>query len=77
MEINPKTIHEELVAALGPNAPSYTTITRWAKRFHEEREDVNDHPRSARVHYPNLQAKIVNWLDKLSKIIHIQLIMKL
>ena len=46
LEIDPKTIHEELVTALGPGAPSYTTVTRWAKRFHEGREDVNDDPRS-------------------------------
>ena len=29
------------------------------------------------VQYPNLQLKIVNWFDKLSAMIHIQLIMKL
>ena len=32
---------------MGPSAPSYTTITRWAKRFRQGREDVNDDPRSA------------------------------
>ena len=48
LKIDPKTIHEELVTALGPSAPSYTTITRWAKRFREGREDVNDYPRSGR-----------------------------
>ena len=48
LEIDPKTIHEELVTALGPSAPSYTTVTRWAKRFREGREDVNDDPRSGR-----------------------------
>ncbi|CAF0880875.1 unnamed protein product [Rotaria sordida] len=46
--INPKTIHEELAIALGPNAPSYPTVTEWAKRFREGREDVNDDPRSGR-----------------------------
>ncbi|CAF1054698.1 unnamed protein product [Rotaria sordida] len=46
--INPKTIHEELAIALGPNAPSYPTVTEWAKRFREGREDVNDDPRSRR-----------------------------
>ena len=47
LQIDPKTIHEELVTALGPSAPSYATVARWAKRFHKGREDVNDHPRSA------------------------------
>jgi transposase len=46
--INPKTIHEEFVTALGPKAPSYPTIAEWAKRFREGREDVNDDPRSGR-----------------------------
>ena len=46
LEIDPKTIHEELVTTLGSSAPSYTTVTRWAKRFRQGREDVNDHPRS-------------------------------
>ncbi len=31
-----------------PNAPSYSTVVRWAKRFREGREDVNDEPRSDR-----------------------------
>ena len=29
------------------------------------------------VQYPNLQVKILNWFDKLSAMIHIQLMMKL
>ena len=32
---------------LGPSAPLYTTITRWAKHFRQGREDINDHPLSA------------------------------
>ena len=47
LQIVPKTIHEELVAALEPSAPSSTTVTRWAKRFHQGRANVNKHPRSA------------------------------
>ena len=35
LQIHPKTIHEALVTALGLGAPSYTTVTRWAKRFRE------------------------------------------
>ena len=30
-----------------PSAPSYTTATRWTKRFREGREEVDDHPQSA------------------------------
>ena len=74
LQIDPKTIHEELVTTLGPSTPSYTTVTRWAKRFRQGREDVNDHPRSSSAHYPNLQLKILNWFDNLSAMIHIQLI---
>jgi hypothetical protein len=48
LEIDAKTIHEELTTALGPNAPSYRTVARWASRFREGREDVNDDPRSGR-----------------------------
>ena len=29
-----------------PSLPSYTTVIRWTKCFHQGREDVNDHPRS-------------------------------
>ena len=41
LQIDPKTIHEELVTALGPSAPSYTTVTRWAKRFREGRAKMS------------------------------------
>ena len=45
LEIDPKTIHEELVTALESSAPLYTTVTRWVKRFREGRKDINDDPR--------------------------------
>ena len=32
---------------MGLSAPSYTTVTRWAKRFRQRRENVTDDPRSA------------------------------
>ena len=32
---------------MGSSAPSYTIVTRWAKRFRQRREDVNDYPRSS------------------------------
>ncbi|CAF1145434.1 unnamed protein product [Rotaria magnacalcarata] len=40
---------EQEEKSLGPSAPSYTTVTRWAKRFRKGREDVNDDPRSGRL----------------------------
>jgi histone-lysine N-methyltransferase SETMAR len=45
---DPTTIHQELSTAIGSNAPSYSTFARWAKRFREGREDVDDEPRSGR-----------------------------
>ena len=42
------TIHEELATPLGPDAPAYRTVAKWAKRFREGREDVNDDLRSGR-----------------------------
>ena len=36
------------------------TVTRWAKRFRQGRENVIDDPRSAHLHYHNLQVKIFN-----------------
>ena len=47
--INLKTIHEELATALGSKSPSYPTVAECAKHFREGRENVNDHPRSARL----------------------------
>ena len=32
---------------MGSNAPSYTTVTKWAKCFRQGREEVNDYLRSA------------------------------
>ena len=46
--IAPMTIHEELPTALGPDAPAYRTVAKWAERFREGREDVNDDLRSGR-----------------------------
>lgn len=46
--INPKTICDELTETLRPDAPSYSMVKNWAKRFREGREDVSDDPRSGR-----------------------------
>ena len=40
--IDAKIIHERLITALGPNAPSYRTVPKLASGFREGREDVND-----------------------------------
>ncbi|CAF1476432.1 unnamed protein product, partial [Didymodactylos carnosus] len=56
----PKTIHEELTTALGPNAPSYSTVARWAKRFREGREDFNDEPGPDEKSYITLGAHHLN-----------------
>ena len=69
LEIDPKIIHEELWDSVLHH--------RWAKRFRQRREDVSDHLRSVCVHYPNLEVKILIWFDKLSAMIHIQLMRKL
>ena len=45
MRIDSKTIFDELTEALGPDAPSYPTARRWAKRFHEGRKNVSNDPR--------------------------------
>ena len=49
MGIDAKTIYEGVTTALGPKAPSYRTVVRWASRSHEGREDVNDDGQSARL----------------------------
>ena len=41
-------IHEQLATALRPDAPAYRTVAKSVERFHEGREDVTNHLRSAR-----------------------------
>ena len=48
LRIDTKTIYEELTQALGSDAPSDRTVRRWAQCFHEEKEDVDEDPRSGR-----------------------------
>ncbi|CAF1598792.1 unnamed protein product [Didymodactylos carnosus] len=48
LEIDAKTICEELTTTLRPDAPAYSTVAKWAKRFREGREDVNDDFRPGR-----------------------------
>lgn len=46
--IDVPTIEQELKTASGNRAPNYTTIYRWAKRFKEGSERVEDESRSGR-----------------------------
>ncbi|CAF1001491.1 unnamed protein product [Didymodactylos carnosus] len=71
LEIDAKTICEELTTALGPDVPAYPTVAKWTKRFGEVREDVNGAFRSGRpIRY--LQMKVSKKFDKLPKMIRIQ-----
>ena len=40
--IAPMAIYEQLATPLGPDAPSYRTVAKWAERFREGKEDIND-----------------------------------
>ena len=48
LRMAPMTTHVELATALGPDAPAYRTVAKWAERFRQGREDVNDDLRSGR-----------------------------
>ncbi|CAF3952580.1 unnamed protein product [Rotaria sp. Silwood1] len=39
-------IHDELTTAYGHGVVSYCTVTRWIQRFSNERESLEDNPRS-------------------------------
>ena len=54
LQIDPKTIHEELWNSVLHH------IQTWTTRLRQRREDVNDHSRSTRLHYLTLQVKIFN-----------------
>ncbi len=41
-------IYDELVTVYGQDVVSYCTVTRWFKRFLNERESLEDNPRSGR-----------------------------
>lgn len=44
----PKDIHERLVKVYGDQAPSKTTVKKWAAEFKHGRESIEDDPRSGR-----------------------------
>ena len=39
-------IHDELTTAYGQDVVSFCTVTRWIQRFSNERESLEDNPRS-------------------------------
>ena len=43
-----KNIFEDLVKVCGDDGLSYPTVRRWAQRFREGRESIEDDPRSGR-----------------------------
>jgi histone-lysine N-methyltransferase SETMAR len=47
-DIAPIDIHRELTVAYGPLAPQYSTVWKWADRFKNGRESIEDDPRSGR-----------------------------
>ncbi|CAF5079372.1 unnamed protein product, partial [Rotaria sp. Silwood1] len=46
--LNATQIHDELTTANGQDVVSYCTVTRWIEQFSNERESVEDNPRSGR-----------------------------
>ena len=76
LQIDPNTIHEELVTPLEPSAPSYTTVQDGQNVFVKE-EEMSLIILDLLVHHPNLQVEIFNWFNKLLAMIHIQLMMNL
>ncbi|CAF4820702.1 unnamed protein product, partial [Rotaria sp. Silwood1] len=48
LNIEARTIHDELHTVFGDEAPSYRTVARWAQWFREGREEVEDEQRSGR-----------------------------
>ncbi|CAF1560280.1 unnamed protein product, partial [Adineta ricciae] len=48
LNILAKDIHNELYSVHGDQAPSFRTVKRWNKWFHEGREEVEDEARPGR-----------------------------
>ena len=48
LKIPAKDIHNELYSVHGDQAPSFRTVKRWYKWFHEDREEVEDEARPGR-----------------------------
>ena len=48
LNIEARTIHDELYTVFGDDAPSYRTVARWAQWFREGQEEIVDEERSGR-----------------------------
>jgi len=48
LDVDPTTIHEELVTAYGVHAVSYSTVQRWAKKACNGEMEIEDIPRPGR-----------------------------
>ena len=42
--LTPKDIHNDMVATLGKDAPSYATVKRWVAEFKRGRQSLEDDP---------------------------------
>ena len=73
LQIDSKTIHEQL---RDPVLHHMQQLQDGQNVFVKE-EKMSMIILNLLVQYPNLQMKIFNWFDKLSTMIHIQLVMKL